>query len=374
MPASAWFGVADRLREKGQDVVKIASAYKIAYHGEKIESYLNGDPVFPATLELDITSECTRACGDCPSARGASSMYLSMDFIRDLFACLEGRTRGLLLTGGEATMAPGFPSVLRMARRAGFADIAVVTNGMLLHEDRVAASLLADASTIRISMYDWSGGSCGGMEPTLRQIEGLRARIDRERSGLQLGVSALTSSDRATALDRVTEAVHSAGAHWIYFHPLCTGWGTGSPVREAQDGVMESVSRCRELEDEGFRVFISRQRYVESKLEFGAYHAAHFLLVIGADGLNYLGAEVKYHPKLAIADVAGDWGSDFLSRRERLERISSIDSRNYSAMGSRHRGVLYSDFIERLRCGEDLPARQGEAASPGNGFCFPHIL
>ncbi len=358
----------------GAGMAEVASAYKIACHGEKIESYLKGDPVFPVTLELDITSECTRACSECPSARGALSMYLSMGFIRDLFSCLEGRTRGLLLTGGEATMAPGFPEVLQMARRAGFADIAVVTNGTLLHEDRVAASLLEHASTIRVSMYDWSGDSCGGMEPTLRQIEGLRARIDREGSGLQVGVSALTSSNRATALDSVTEAVHSAGAHWIYFHPLCRGWGAGCPVCEPQDGVMESISRCRASEDGGFRVFMSRQRYVEGDIEFDGYHAAHFLLVIGADGLNYLGAEVKYHPKFAIADVAGDWAADFLWRRERLERISSINSRNYSAIGSRHRGVLYNDFIERIRRGEKLPARQGEAGSSGNGFCFPHIL
>ncbi len=50
--------------------------------------------------------------------------------------------------------------------------------------------------------------------------------------------------------------------------------------------------------------FTSSDRYVDTGLSFDGYHAAHFLLVVGADGMNYLGAEVKYQPQYAIADLA----------------------------------------------------------------------
>ena len=48
------------------------------------------------------------------------------------------------------------------------------------------------------------------------------------------------------------------------------------------------------------------------ELRFSAYHAAHFLLVVGADGKNYLGAEVKYQPAFILWDLKNNWREDFL--------------------------------------------------------------
>lgn len=351
----------------------VASAHKIAVDRERLAAYLRGEAIFPLSLELDITSQCTRTCGDCPSGRGLHQKSLAMGFIRNLFAALGGRTRGLLLSGGEATMSPLFPDVLALARREGFRDLAVVTNGSLLHESRVADALLAHTSTIRISMYDWDGDSCGGIEPTLRRIEALRARVDAAKSPLRIGISALTSKDRAGRLAELAGAVRDAGAHWLYFHPMCTGWNDGNLRQVEQDGVLEAIeafSRPEQARDD-FRVFVASSRYARTALEFDGYHAAHFLLVIGADGLNYLGAEVKYQERFALADVAGGWRPDFLHQPERLAMIGAINSRTYSALQSRHRGVLYNDFIERIKKGRVQLATDSE---PEGRFWFPTIL
>jgi organic radical activating enzyme len=357
----------------GNYVNEIASAFKVAYHEEKFRAYLQGEPIFPATLELDITSECTRKCSDCPSSRGSASQHLEMEFIERLFACLEGQTRGLLLTGGEPTAAPTFPKVLSMARRFGFVDVAVVTNGSLLDNERVQEALTAYASTVRVSMYDWSPKSCGGLAPTLKRIEALRARIDREGSKLEIGVSALTSSANAATLAKVADFAQSAGAHWIYFHPMCTGWNSGFPACVEQEGVLAKIKECQMKHVDGFRVFVSQHRYKGVGVDFDGYHAAHFLLVVGADGVNYLGAEVKYQPQHAIANVANRWQRDFLWQRERLRRIKSVSSQTYPALGSRHRGVLYNGFIERLKRGEGQLTEASFLVSPDT-FKFPHIL
>jgi hypothetical protein len=89
--------------------------------------------------------------------------------------------------------------------------------------------------------------------------------------------------------------------------------------------------------------------------------------------MNYLGAEVKYQPKHIIADVAGDWKDNFLWDGTRLERMRGADSSTYPAIGSRHRGVLYNDFIERLmRSKEEAP---GELSAVNrDDVLFPHIL
>jgi MoaA/NifB/PqqE/SkfB family radical SAM enzyme len=352
---------------------ELASMFKVGYHKERVRAYLDGEAIFPITLELDLTSECTRMCPECPSATAANHDSLNMQFVDRLFGYLEGHTTGLLLTGGEPTMAPLFPKALQLARQRGFIDIAVVTNGSLINSPPVEEALLTYVSTIRLSMYDWDGKSCEGAEWTLRRIESLRKRIDRENSRLQIGISALTSKSRVGMLGKLAELVMAAGAHWIYFHPLCTKWGVGCPEPAEQEGVVTKIEELQEKDFENCQVFMFSARYKSTPLEFDGYYAAHFLLVIGADGRNYLGPEVKYQPHHVLADLAGRWREDFLWERGRLAHVNSVNSRTYPAIKSRHRGVLYNHFIEQLKHTKEPALAEFERAS-STGFLFPHIL
>ena len=127
----------------------------------------------------------------------------------------------------------------------------------------------------------------------MKRIEALRALIDKDASRLQIGVSILTSKEMADSIRELSFKVKSAGAHWIYFHPLCSKWKIGSPVQEDQGEVLAGIEECRSGLDDGFRVFVLEDRYANTELHFDGYHAAHFLLAIGADGMNYLGAESR---------------------------------------------------------------------------------
>jgi cyclic pyranopterin phosphate synthase len=352
---------------------QIASPYKITDHRQKLEAYLRGEQILPATLELDISTACNRKCPKCPSTTRPRFSELSPGFIERLFARLQGETRGLLLSGGEPTLAPTFPEVLRLARKYGFADIAIVTNGSLLDKERVARALCSYASTIRVSVYDWTKERRRDLQATLRSMETLRSRIEREDSELQIGVSVLTTNENADSLHSIAREVASAGAHWVYFHPLCVRWDTGAPERVNQSGVLERIKECQREQSDKFQIFTFADRYTDRKIEFSGYHAAHFLLVIGADGINYLGAEVKYHPRYIIADPINNWHDDFLWRGERLKRIEAISSQTYPAVNSRHRGVLYNQVIQdlinhRVRSCADLSTTRRET------HLFPHIL
>jgi len=200
---------------------EIGSSRKITYHREKLDAYLRGEYIFPATLELDLTSACNRHCPNCASNTQLPLCHLPTEIVKRLLASLEGQTRGLILTGGEPTLAPNFSETLHLARPAGFEELAVVTNGTFLGEEKIAAALLENTSAVRVSLYDWDAESCAGLDPTLKRIEALRARIEHHSSPLQIGVSALTSTENTSILSAVAEKVRSAGAHWIYFHPLC---------------------------------------------------------------------------------------------------------------------------------------------------------
>ena len=350
---------------------QVASGYKIAAHRERVLAYLRGDEIFPVSLELDLTSRCSRTCSDCPSTRARKHWNLTESFIERLFSLLAGRVQGLLLTGGEPTISPLFGGTLALARERGFRDIAVVSNGSQLDQDAVRDALLAYASTIRVSLYDWEESICIGTETVFKRLEALRRQVDDRKSPLRVGVSALTSTARRGQLRKLVEAACAAGVHWIYFHPRCRHWDRGRPQPEEQTGVLDEISRLREEFSGRIEIGVSEQRYQDFSLRFAGYHAAHFMLVVGADRKNYLGAEVKYHPDFVIADLNNGFGDGFLWDPDRLQRIAFHSSGNYEALRSRHRGVLYNDFIERLKRGD--PAAEQILNEPPL-FSFPHIL
>lgn len=95
-------------------------------------------------------------------------------------------------------------------------------------------------------------------------------------------------------------------------------------------------------------------------------------MVIGADGRNYLGTEVKYHPQYVLADLSGGgWRDDFLWQAGRLERIRAFNHRNYPPLGGRHRAVLYNHYVQQVLDG----SQQTEAdAGRLDAFLFPHVL
>lgn len=353
---------------------EIAAAAKVAHHADKLGAYLRGEPVFPATLELDLTTECNKNCRYCASTLTVPRATLPMGFVDRLLGLLEGRTRGLLLTGGEPTMAPTFPDTLRLARERGFEDVVVVTNGTLLDEGPVAGALLERASAVRVSVYDWAAESASPLSAVLRSVEALRSRIDREGSALEIGISALTKHGNAGGIDRVVDATVSAGAHWVYFHPFCVRWDDGAPEQVDQADVLAVVTdRAAHLAN-GFRVYTFPDRYSRDELTFTGYHAAHFLLVVGGDGMNYLAPEVKYHRENVIADLSNGFSDGFLWEPQRLKRIAAVTSETYPAMRSRHRGVLYNDLIEKLRSRAASGAPVDGSAPEAGAFVHPHIL
>ena len=72
---------------------------------------------------------------------------------------------------------------------------------------------------------------------------------------------------------------------------------------------------------------------------------------------------------LYLIDLDGKNLGNFLWDRERLERISRVESNTYQAVGSRHRGALYSDLIESLKRGQFSLENGSQEV-----FGYPHVL
>jgi len=167
--------------------------------------------------------------------------------------------------------------------------------------------------------------------------------------------------------------VQSSGAHWIYFHPYCDGWESGRLVQEDQRGVLEGIDLCAGQFGDGFLVRHFPDRYREDPVCFDGYHACHFLMVVGADGRNYLSTELKYQPESAVADLNGGFARDHLWRSSRLRLIAAAHSGAYPATAARHRGVLYSDLLTGLIRGRP-EALEAARRARDLAYAFPQIL
>ena len=354
---------------------RVYANHKSALNHAQVEAYLAGKNVFPRTIELDVTTRCTRKCPLCPSAGSLlPAMTLTADFVDRLLGVVEGETRGIILSGGEPTCSPYYVEILRTARRRRFLEVATISNGSELGRPEIQDALMAYATSVRVSLYDWYDADTPAQAffGQLSRVAALRKRIDAEGSKLEIGVALLTSHERIDRLIGAARYAAESGCHWVYFHPLCTDWGLARPVQDNQEGVLEAVAAFEASVGPGVKVQIPKERYSRYPLRFSAFHSAHFLMQVGSDGVNYCAPEAKYQPSCAIANLNECLDDGFLWRRERLDAIATLNSDRYAFAGTRHRGSMFSDFLERCAQAEAGPLAAFRNSAEKD-FLYPHL-
>ncbi len=328
---------------------KIFAPSKVANDPQRIKAYLNGEQIFPITIEMDLTQLCTRSCSGCPySASRKPGLTLPLPFLDRLFSVLGPHTPGIVLTGGESTIVPHFPETTALARKKGFKEIAVISNGANIHQPEVQDALLEHVTAIRISLYDWWENDSESFIYTLEKIEGLHNRAEKEGSKLEIGASLLTRSDWNHRYVSVGLQALNAGIDWLYFHPYCVDWDQEYPAQADQTGVFDAIEKLKERAPRHANIQVPFERYSKEPLYFEKLHGSHFLIQVGADGINYAGPECKYEKDAELLNLNDYLEDDFLWHPQRLKRLNEINSNNYRFIGTKHRPVIFSDHIQTL--------------------------
>lgn len=328
---------------------KIFSPSKVKLDIKKMKAYLDGKRIFPTTMEIDLTQLCTRSCPGCPySVSRRPGLTLQLPFLDRLFSILGADTPGLVISGGEATIVPHFPQVLALARQKGFKEIAVISNGANIHCADIQDALLEHATSIRISLYDWQENNSRHFINTLDKIETLRHRIEKERSKLEIGAGLLTRKVWNHRYESVGRKAFNAGIDWLYFHPYCIDWDTEYPTQADQSGVLDAIENLQEKAPQNANIQIPVERYNNNSLHFEELHGSHFLIQIGADGINYAGPECKYEKDAALLNLNDYFEEDFLWHPQRLKRLGEINSNNYRFIRTKHRPPIFSDYVQNL--------------------------
>jgi len=329
--------------------LNIFASSKVANEKDKVKAYLNGEKIFPTTIELDLTQLCNRACPGCPYLSSRKpGLTLQLPFLDRLFSILGPETPGIVLSGGEPTIVPHFPETVALAKKKGFQDIAVISNGGMTHLPKIQDALLENVTSIRFSLYDWQDTEGKYFYDLLEKIRNLRNRIEREGSKLEIGASILTRSKLNHRYHSVGMQALDAGIHWLYFHPYCIDWDTDHPIKDDQTNVLETLEELKLKVPKNANIQVPTERYSMEPLHFEKLHGSHFLIQVGADGINYAGPECKYHEEAALLDLNEYMENDFLWHPQRIERINQLNSENYRYIGTKHRPPMFSHHIQKL--------------------------
>jgi organic radical activating enzyme len=353
---------------------KIFAPSKVAIHKDRIDAYLKGEKIYPVTMEMDLTQRCTRACPACPySAARSPGLTLDLPFLNKLFSILGAHTPGLVLSGGEPTLTPHFPETVKLARKRGFKEVAVISNGSRLNIPEIQDALVEHVTSIRISMYDWQNGDSEYFTETLGKITNLRKRIEKEGSKLQIGASILTRKEWNHKYKHIALKALDAGVDWVYFHPFCIDWDKERPTQADQTGVLRAIEELKEQASPNANIQVPYERYSEEPLFFRKLHGAHFLIQVGADGCNYAGPECKYEKDFKLLDLNEYMEDDFLWQTQRLEILSKINSENYRFIGTKHRPSVFSDYIEKIiKLNENV--NENSSNKETEEFSYPEII
>jgi len=166
----------------------------------------------------------------------------------------------------------------------------------------------------------------------------------------------------------------NAGIHWLYFHPYCIDWESKHPIQADQTGVLEAIEKLKETAPSNANIQVPVDRYSEKPLYFTKLHGAHFLIQIGADGINYAGPECKYDENSELLNLNEYLEDDFLWHPQRLKRLDELNSDNYNFIGTKHRPPMFSDYIQKLIHLRDSKNEEEPLNEPAQHFSYPCIL
>ncbi len=240
----------------------------------------------PLSINLDLTTACNFACDHCIDFETLNS-GVAHDDAALLRSLSEMAARGLrsviLIGGGEPTVHPGFPRVVRHLKSLGL-QVAVVSNGSRNGRLLEVADALGPGDWVRLSLDAGTDATFQALHRPKRPITleaicagipPLRARSPAVRVGFSFiliwrgasrgpGVPLVDNLDEMEAAARLAR---DSGFSYVSFKPWLARAADGAEVmdpaaaQEAEARLAERVERgleaARRLEAPGFRVLES---------------------------------------------------------------------------------------------------------------------
>ncbi len=142
----------------------------------------------PFLAQMVIIRRCNLSCGYCSEYDKSSDPVPVQDLEARLQKLKELGTFGISLTGGEPTLHPELPRLIRTCRQLGFFRTGMISNGFFLRPELIEALNQAGLQEMQISI-----DGVNGNDTTQKVLTNLKKRLQwlREHARFQVIVSAV---------------------------------------------------------------------------------------------------------------------------------------------------------------------------------------
>jgi len=154
----------------------------------------------PRSVEIKVTRECNLSCQICSMPADAAECDPALEELEEMYREIReqaGTTSTIELTGGEPTLRPDLPEIVQMGLHAGFKDINVNTNGIVIAGDFDSLLRLKESGLTGIRLqFD---GLTAAVYQQIRGADLLAAKFQAiencRRAGLQVVLAVTVFAD-----------------------------------------------------------------------------------------------------------------------------------------------------------------------------------
>ncbi|MEW6683356.1 MAG: methyltransferase domain-containing protein [Nitrospirota bacterium] len=266
-------------------------------------------------LWLHTNNSCNLACSHCLVSSGPDGdKGLPTDVL--LRALADARALGVrrfFFTGGEPFLRKDLFDLIDAVLEDPKAELAILTNGILLTPSRIEALRQRDPARLKIQI-SLDGSTPETNDPIRgkgsfhRIVDGIRTALG---AGLSVTVSTVITEANADDLPEVTRLVSRLGGtthHLLWLHKRGRADAQGVDRTPAVDRVIEVVRRCREV-GRSLGVVVDNHEAVKARLRYPAgtkrdlASAGVSSLCVYADGQVYPSAALANVPELACGSI-----------------------------------------------------------------------
>lgn len=315
------------------------SPLKVLGQKEMLRKFVAGEEIRPIHLRVGITGACNMRCNFCNfHSENEADFYDQFSYkdaiptdkcIALLRSFVSNSGRAVTFCGsGESTVHPGYADICSEAHAAGL-RLGLITNGLMLHVNRIFDCVVNTHTWVRIGMNAGSKetfaavthASANGFDKILSAPARLRdAAKDPE---FRVGLNFVITIENHHEIVAAAHQARNSGAHYIRFEPeFYTALGhetTAASLAEIRD----SLAEAQTVANDEFEVSIPKMdRGPMDKTENieGKFHRCHysrFVTAIGADGHLYPCPQVHLNSRYRIGDVIEKGYESILNGPER---------------------------------------------------------
>lgn len=337
--------------------------YKLLFHQSRLQALAKGEPVYPVSVEIDLSNACPHDCPFCSFGTSASNGYRQQNWVTfpyprilDLLTELKNcSVESVTFTGGgEPLVHRQAAEILDQASHVGL-QWGLVTNGLLL-KGPIARLVQEGATFVRISLdagTDETHMVTHGVKvPQLSQILDNIRRLKQSDRKVVVGASFCVMDSNVDEIQLAATRVQEAGGDYLEVRPTYPtdwrgdGWANGLTGPNMDRALYNTAAARAHFANSAFRVIGLTERFDSLTTPAKRYQRCQIgplTTVIGADGRLWHCCVQRGQPFFELGSVANRPFKEVWAEVLKVNRAEKIDV----SQCPRCRYDGYNELIER---------------------------